>query len=171
MFFLTLPFKGISLFKNKTKNLFILYRGIANECCCDSFWWTAKGLSHTHTCVPSPPISPPVQASRKHWAEPPVPNRRALLLFRFKRGSVCMSFSKGSPYTIISPINPLKNLHCKHLRDSYTLHAPQTRGEWPSGRRASTLWIMSSYVHTRGYEAPLRLQLFHQPDSGVNRGG
>ena len=85
--------------------------------------------SATHTCVLSPPNSPPVQAARKHWAEPPVPNRRALLLFPFKQGSVYMSFSKGSAYTTISPINPLKNLHCKHLGDSYTLHAPQTCGQ------------------------------------------
>ena len=28
----------------------------------DSFRWTAKGLSHTYTCIHSPPSSPPIQA-------------------------------------------------------------------------------------------------------------
>lgn len=30
---------------------------------CGSFRGTAKGLSHTHTCTPSPPSSPPIQAA------------------------------------------------------------------------------------------------------------
>ena len=28
---------------------------MANQQCCDSFRWTAKGLSHTYTCIHSPP--------------------------------------------------------------------------------------------------------------------
>ena len=31
--------------------LFILYWSIANQQCCDSFRWTAKGLSHTYTRI------------------------------------------------------------------------------------------------------------------------
>ena len=46
----------------KKKKLFILYWGIANEQYCDSFIWTAKGLSHSYTCIHSPPNSPPNQA-------------------------------------------------------------------------------------------------------------
>ena len=34
--------------------LFILHWSIADEQCCDGFKWTAKGLSHTYTCIHSP---------------------------------------------------------------------------------------------------------------------
>ena len=31
--------------------LFILYWGVADCQSCSGFWWTAKGLSHTYTCI------------------------------------------------------------------------------------------------------------------------
>ena len=34
-----------------------------NKQCCDSFRWTAQGLSHTYTCIHSPLNSPPIQAA------------------------------------------------------------------------------------------------------------
>ena len=43
--------------------LLILYWGIANQQCCDSFRWTWKGLSHIYTWIYSPPNSPPIQAA------------------------------------------------------------------------------------------------------------
>ena len=36
---------------------------------CDSFRWTAKGLSHIDICIHSLPNSPPIQAATQHWAE------------------------------------------------------------------------------------------------------
>ena len=42
---------------------------IANEQCCNGFRWRAKELSHTCTCILSPPNSPPVQTAPLHWAE------------------------------------------------------------------------------------------------------
>ena len=36
------------------KNFFILYWGVADQQCCDSFRWRAKGFSHTYTCIHSP---------------------------------------------------------------------------------------------------------------------
>ena len=59
--------------------------------------------------------------------------------------------------TIIFPINPLKNLYCRHLGDSYMLYAPQTCGERTSGHSVSTRWIVSSCVHTHGYLGPTSL--------------
>ena len=47
---------------------------------CDNFKWTAKGLSHTYTCIHSPPNSPPIQAATKHWSELPVLYGRSLLI-------------------------------------------------------------------------------------------
>ena len=47
----------------KKKKLFIFYWNIAHEQCCDSFRWTAKGLSLTYTCIRSPLVSPPIQAA------------------------------------------------------------------------------------------------------------
>ena len=44
-------------------NLFILYWGTANQQCCGSFRWTAKGLSPTCTWIHSSPTSPPIQAA------------------------------------------------------------------------------------------------------------
>ena len=46
---------------------------------CDSFRWTGKWLSHTHTCIHSPPNPPPTQAATEHWAEFPVLDSRSLL--------------------------------------------------------------------------------------------
>ena len=37
-----------------------LYWGMADSQCCDSFRQTAKDLSHTYTCIHSPPNSPPI---------------------------------------------------------------------------------------------------------------
>ena len=45
---------------------------------CDSFGWTAKGLSPTYTCIHSPPDSPTIQAATEHgqllvsWVTKPV---------------------------------------------------------------------------------------------------
>ena len=36
--------------------LFILYWGIADQQCCDSFRWTAKVLNHIYTCIYSPKL-------------------------------------------------------------------------------------------------------------------
>ena len=41
---------------------FILYLSIAYEQRCDSFKWTAEGLSHIYVCTRSAPNSPPIQA-------------------------------------------------------------------------------------------------------------
>ena len=43
--------------------LFILHWSIADKQCCDGFRWTAKGLSHTYTCIHSLLNSPPIQAA------------------------------------------------------------------------------------------------------------
>ena len=49
-----------SIFKIHSFNIKnILYWGIADEQCCGSFRWTAEGLSHTYTCIHSPPNSLP----------------------------------------------------------------------------------------------------------------
>ena len=50
--------------------------------------WTAKGLSHTYTCIHSPPDSPPIQAATQHWAEFPVLCSRTVLVIHFKYSSV-----------------------------------------------------------------------------------
>ena len=34
--------------------------------CCDTFRQTAQGLSHTFTCIHSPPDSCPIQAATQH---------------------------------------------------------------------------------------------------------
>ena len=50
---------SLSLYQRYTlffKN-FILHLGTANEQCCDGVRWTAKGLSHTCTCI-HPPQTP-----------------------------------------------------------------------------------------------------------------
>ena len=62
----------------------ILYWGIANEQCCDSFRWTAKGLSHPYTFIHSLPNSHSIQAATKHRAEFPVLYSRSLLVIHFK---------------------------------------------------------------------------------------
>ena len=72
--------------------LLILYWSIADEQYCDSFRWTAKGLSRTHTCIHSPPNSPPTQAATEHWAELSVPYSRSLLVIHFKYSRVPPSF-------------------------------------------------------------------------------
>ena len=38
----------------------------ADSQCCDSFRWTVEGLSHTNTCIHSPPNSPPIQAATEY---------------------------------------------------------------------------------------------------------
>ena len=64
-------------------SLFILYWGIASWQRCDCSRWKATGLSHTHTCIHSPPDSPPIQAATWHWAEFPVLSRRSFWLSHF----------------------------------------------------------------------------------------
>ena len=65
--------------------VFILYWGLANKQCCDSFRPTAKGQSQIYTCIHSPPChSPPIQAATQHWAEFHVLNYRSLLVTHFK---------------------------------------------------------------------------------------
>ena len=76
--------------------------------CCDSFRWTAKGLSHIYTYIHSPPSSPPIQAATWHWAEFPVLHSRALLAIHFKYSSVYMSILNSltmtSPHPSPSPV-------------------------------------------------------------------
>ena len=43
----------ISSLSFNAKNIF--YGGVASWPCCDSSRWTVKGLSHTYTCIHSPP--------------------------------------------------------------------------------------------------------------------
>ena len=62
----------ISLFFSVFLKLLILYWSIADEQCCESFRWRAKGLSHTYTRIHSSLSSPPIQAGTEHWAEFPV---------------------------------------------------------------------------------------------------
>ena len=66
-----------------------------------SFRWTAKGLSHTYTCIRSPLNSPSVQAATWHWPEVLVLYRRSLLLIHFKHSRVYMSIPNS--LTIPSP--------------------------------------------------------------------
>ena len=42
--------------------LLILYWGIADEQCCDSFRWTGKGLDYMCTGIRSPPNSPAMRS-------------------------------------------------------------------------------------------------------------
>ena len=56
--------KGIKSKNTYFFKLFILYWSIADSQCCDSFRWTAKGLSHTYTCTHSPPNSLPSRLPR-----------------------------------------------------------------------------------------------------------
>ena len=56
---LILPLKYLKTAFFKKKKKFILYWSIANCQCCDSFRWTAKGLSHTYACIHSPPTPLP----------------------------------------------------------------------------------------------------------------
>ena len=51
-----------------------------------------KGLSHTHTCIHSPPNPPCIQAGTWHWAEFHVLYNRFLLVIHFKYSSVYMTF-------------------------------------------------------------------------------
>ena len=60
----------LSLKKKKKKENFYFMLGRANEQCCDSFSWTAMGLSHTYTCIHSPLNFHSIQATTKHWAAP-----------------------------------------------------------------------------------------------------
>ena len=61
-----------------------------------------KRLSHTCTCIHSPPNSPPIQAATWHWAEFPVLSSRSLLVLHVKYSSVSMSIPNSM--TIPSPI-------------------------------------------------------------------
>ena len=45
------------------KFLFCMGVWSINKQCCDSFRWTVKRPSHTYTCIPSPPNSPPFNLS------------------------------------------------------------------------------------------------------------
>ena len=48
------------------KKLFILCWSTADQQCCDGFRRVVKDLGHTHTCIHSPPNSPPSQAATLH---------------------------------------------------------------------------------------------------------
>ena len=71
-----------TVFKKKKKKgtFFVSYWSLADYKCCDSFRWTAKGLSHAYTCIHAPPNSPPIQAATRHGAEFPVLSSRSLLV-------------------------------------------------------------------------------------------
>ena len=70
----------------------------------NSFRWTAKGLSHTQTCVHSPPDPLPIRAAVWHWAELPVLYSRSLSVTHSKHSSVHTSIP--SSLTIPSPALP-----------------------------------------------------------------
>ena len=53
---------GVSQSRTQLKRL-SSSSSIANEQCCNSFRWTAKGLSHTYTCIYPPQEPPPIQAA------------------------------------------------------------------------------------------------------------
>ena len=72
--------------------LCILYWGIADEQCCDSFRWTVKGLSHTCTCICSSPNPSPTQAGTEAWVQLHVLHNRFLLVIHFEYSNVCVSF-------------------------------------------------------------------------------
>ena len=57
------------------------------------FQVNSEGLSHTDTCTPSPPNSPPIQAAAQHGAELPVLQSGSFLVLHLKYNSV---------YTLIS---------------------------------------------------------------------
>ena len=80
----------------KQKQLFILDWNIASERCCDNFRWTAKGLSHTYTCIHSPLASLPVQAAKQCWAGFPVLYSRSLLVIHVKYTRVYKSVLSSS---------------------------------------------------------------------------
>ena len=73
--------------------LIILFSSCYNSFIKKAFYfileWAAKGFNHTHTCIHSPPDSPPVQPITEHWAEFPV-LCRALLVIHLKCSSVYM---------------------------------------------------------------------------------
>ena len=58
-----------------------LYWRIADWQCSDSFRWTAKGLSHTSSCIHAPPNSPPIQAATWHSADFHMLYSRTFLFF------------------------------------------------------------------------------------------
>ena len=64
-----------------------------------------KALSHTYTCIHSPPNSPPIQAATWHGAEVPELSGRSLLVLQFKHSSVSMSIpnSLTIPSSILPP--------------------------------------------------------------------
>ena len=65
-----------------------------------------KGLSHTYTCIHSPPNSPPIQAATWHWAEFPVLYSRSLLVIHFKYSRVYMSIPKSLIIPFPHPSRP-----------------------------------------------------------------
>ena len=65
---------------------------IANLKCCGSFRWTSKGISHTCTCILSPPSPSLIQAGALHWEEFPVLYRSSLLVTPLKYNTVYVSF-------------------------------------------------------------------------------
>ena len=86
--------------------LFWVFSLISKQCC-DSFRWTAKGLSHTYTCVHSPPKPPPIRAATQHRAESPGLYSRTLLVTHLKRCTVYVPIP--SSLTTPSPILPTSN--------------------------------------------------------------
>ena len=79
----------------------------------DSLRWTVKGLSHTYTCIHSPPNSPSIQAATWHWAS----SLMSLLATYFKYSSVYRQRFPGE--------NGLAN----QLQDS-CLENSMDRGAW-----------------------------------------
>ena len=73
------------------KKLFILCWSTADQQCCDGFRRVVKDLGHTHTCIHSPPNSPPSQAATLHWAEFPALFNRSLLVIHFTAVCTCRS--------------------------------------------------------------------------------
>ena len=114
---------GSSVFSSLQTLNFLFCIGIKlfNNEWCGSLRWTLKGLSHTCTCIPSPPNPPPKQAATWHWAESYVLYDRSLLIIHFKYSGVSVTIPKS--LTITSPPHPevcflslWVSLFCKFIR-------------------------------------------------------
>ena len=79
--------------------VYILYQSIT-DWQCDSFRQTVKGLSHTYTCIPSPPNSPAIQAATQHWAEFPVGGGVSLTKVKYREQNVAHNSLAPSAFTL-----------------------------------------------------------------------